>query len=257
MLLRQRGIGARPLKALLSAAFFLVLLTGSSVTRAAETLMFVTGPDYQPYVDEAVPTGGIATQILREALATQGRQLHIDFLPWRRGWQLMMEGTYTGTFPYAITPERSAEVLFSDTLIMVRTYVYYPPDTPSWWFGPQSAAGKTFCRPDGWSDPPALTMGEVSKQITRTTAADLGGCLRMLAAKRVDFFIADAAIVGRNLTQEAGSLTVQRGPLITEVPLVIAVSKALGDGEAVVAMINRGLSALSASGRLEQIRGYP
>lgn len=259
MLPRQKRVGIAGLRPLFSAAFSIALLAMFLLARTADaqTLMFVTGPDYQPYVDEAAPDGGLATQILREALATQGYKLQADFLPWRRGWQLMMEGTYTGTYPYAITAERAAEVLFSDTLVMVRTYVYYPPGTESWWMGAQSAAGKTYCRPEGWSDPPALTIEEVSKRITRVSAADLAGCLRMLAAKRVDFFIADAAIVQRNLAQDFGALTVQRGPLITEVPMVVAVSKALGDGDAVVDMINRGLASLSATGRLEQLRGYP
>lgn len=259
MLPRQKRVGSGSRWALVSTAFSLALLALFCVTHAAvaQTLMFVTGPDYQPYVDESVPDGGLATQVLREALATQGYKLQVDFLPWRRGWQLMMEGTYTGTFPYAMTSERAAEVLFSDTLVMVRTYVYYPPGTVSWWFGPQSAAGKTYCRPEGWSDPPALTMAEANKRITRVSAADLAGCLRMLAAKRVDFFIADYAIVQRNLAQDTGPLTVQRGPLITEVPLAVAVSKAQGDGDRMVEMINRGLASLSANGRLEQLRGYP
>jgi polar amino acid transport system substrate-binding protein len=259
MLSRQKRVGSGASLTRFSAAFcgalLAILIFAPAVS--AQTLMFVAGPDYQPYVDQDTSEGGIATQVLREVLATQGYKLQVDFLPWRRGWQLMMEGTYTGTFPYAMTSERASDVLFSESLVMVRTYVYYPPDTPSWWFGPHSAAGKTYCRPEGWSDPPALTLEEANKRITRISTADLAGCLRMLAAKRVDFFIADSAIVQRNLPQSGELPTVQRGPLITEVPLAVAVSKTLRDGDKIVNMINRGLATLSANGRLEQLRGYP
>ncbi|MFD2264268.1 substrate-binding periplasmic protein [Lacibacterium aquatile] len=218
--------------------------------------MFVTGPDYQPYVDKLSPEGGVATQILREALATQGRKLQVDFLPWRRGWQLMMEGSYTGAFPYAITPERTQQVLFSDALVMVRSRIYYPLEVDPWWQGAVSATGKSYCRPDGWSDPPAMTLEEASR-VTRISAADLAGCLRMLAARRVDFFIGDAAIVDRQWILDPTLPQVRRGGLVTEVPMAVAVSKALGDADRMVALINDGLSALASSGRLEQLRGYP
>ena len=46
-------------------------------------------------------------------------------MPWKRSYKWTAEGKYLGSFPYAYTPERAIEFLYSKQInhVPVRTYV--------------------------------------------------------------------------------------------------------------------------------------
>jgi polar amino acid transport system substrate-binding protein len=236
-----RGVGG-------VCAALVAVLSGEAV--AQQKIRLVAGPDYAPYVDEASAGGGIATEVLRAALETQGRSIVVEFLPWRRGWQAVQDLTYDGTYPYSITPDREQQVLFSRPVVTVRTRVYFARSGADWWQGPDSAGGRSYCRPDGWSDPPAMAGRE---DVRRVSVADLAACLRLLANQRVDFIIGDPLIL-EPMAVEIGLLErLRRGPVVTEVPLSVAVARTHPQARQLIETINGGLSVVFNNGVLDKI----
>ncbi len=69
-------------------------------TEAGQTVRLVTGDDYRPFTDQALPQGGMITEIVDHVFQKMGYQAEIEFHSWSRGYTLSEEGAFLGTFPY-------------------------------------------------------------------------------------------------------------------------------------------------------------
>jgi polar amino acid transport system substrate-binding protein len=72
----------------------------------AAGLRLVTGTDYPPFAGPELVGGGMATDLVTAAFQAAGSPIEpIEFLPWKRGYQAVLDGEFDATFPYADAPD--------------------------------------------------------------------------------------------------------------------------------------------------------
>lgn len=98
----------------LFALLFCQLLTFSS---KAQTITFLTG-EWPPYTSEKIYGGGLITEIVNATITEMQIDAVIKFVPWERGEKMLKNGEAFGSFPYAITPERQQDFLYSERLLV-------------------------------------------------------------------------------------------------------------------------------------------
>ena len=100
------------------------------VSAAEKTIRLTTGPSYYPLTDIRRPDGGRATRIVSAVFKAQGKDIVIEWLPWRRGYEMTKAGKYGATFPYLKTPEREREFYFSDVLMTEESLLWTRSGSP-------------------------------------------------------------------------------------------------------------------------------
>lgn len=237
-----------------SACVAACLLVAAVPVAAGDQLRLATGSGYAPYSDEALPGGGMLTALVRRVMELGGYDARIEWLPWKRGYELTRLGHYDATFPYARTPEREAEYLYSDLLyggeraIYVRRGESVDPSNPG------SMADKTYCLATGFVLYPRVETLVAQGRLRVERAPSLTSCAKMLALGRVDLFIADAVVGGRAVEAAAVDDRVIRMPKPFERgELYIIVPRSHSDGQELIDRINRALKTLKASGEYDRI----
>jgi len=222
----------------------LLLLAAFGPVRAApldSALDLVTGNDFAPFTGADVPEGGLLTEIVRRAFDKVGLRYGVRFMPWRRGYDGVLAGRFLGTFPYARTPDRAMEMLFSDPLLEVRQLVHLSTHSGMVFRFPEDFRGRSVCAPLGYALP-------------RESPADLAACVRMVASGRVDAFVIDE-FTGRSAVAKAMAGDEIR---VASLPYARAgqhliLSRSLPEAAAILVAFNAGLRKLKDGGAFEEI----
>ena len=238
----------------LGAAVVLVALA-ISPARAADRLMLVTGEDYPPYVDGDAPGGGLAVQLVQQAMRRMNATATVEIAPWRRGYEETRRGRYDATFPYVRTPERERDFLYSDVLFQMRQAIFMPVARRFAYRGPADLNGRRVCTPLGYAPAQALQAMIENKQIERISVANAATCPGLLAADRADFFVQDLRI-GQTLLTRAGLtqeiVAVSEPPFgLSEIHFIVSRSRA--DAAGLIARFNAALAQVRASGDYDRL----
>ena len=102
----------------LETLWMLVCIYFSPGAFAADPVVLMASLEWPPYVSERLPGQGIISQRVRMALAHEGYQLQIRFLPWKRAVAMVQHSTsYIGVFPEYASPQREHEFYCSDPIL--------------------------------------------------------------------------------------------------------------------------------------------
>jgi polar amino acid transport system substrate-binding protein len=242
----------RRLCALLSILLALV----SGPARAATPIRLVTGPDYAPFADPALPSGGLTAAIVLAAFAAADVPVEpLQFEPWKRGYGDLLAGSFDAAFPYIRAPQRELEMLYSDAIYDIVSIALFRAGTGHDYLGPESLNGLSLCLPIGFASAPpvaALIKAELV-HLEQPASADL--CLKELAAGRVDVFVSAADLIDLRAAVLFGpSPPFLRGkmPVYHQSLHLIAARERPGAAE-LIRRFNDGLSALRANGRYDEI----
>lgn len=234
---------------LVLAAF---LLAGNA---CAAPLTLTSGSDYAPYTGPDLPRGGMITEIVDAAFAQMRQEIRIDWLPWPRGYSDAKKGIYAATFPYVRSPEREEDFLYSESLYEIRQVVFSRPGLRLSATDLSSFRNKRICIPKGWVATPRLVPMIAQGLLTTEHPRDIGGCARMVAADRVDFFVADVlqgaqAVAAEGIMENtvAASSEVMRAD-----SLHLIASRSLPESQELIGKFNRALRSLKASGAYDRI----
>ncbi len=233
----------------------LVLLGAAGSAAAGAGPIFVTGPDFPPFSDPALPEGGMSSLVVKRVYELLGKPATIEFLPWRRGYEETAAHKFAGTFPYVATAERERLFLFSEPLSASEQVVYMNAKNAFAFAGPDDLAGKTVCNELGSGLPREVEAMAADGRVRIESPSTLSSCIRMLSAGRVDVLIrnrltGDAAIRATGVA--AGSVVAAATPYaIVRHHLLMPRTKA--GAEAAMAEFNAGLARLRASGELDRI----
>lgn len=178
-------------------AALLLLCAGTS---SAAPLKLVTGDQYPPFTGQALPNGGMLTELVLLALHEADHQPQLAWLPWKRGYQATLKGQFDATFPYLPSAEREAEFLYSAALYETTQKVFSRSDQP---LEPDQLSDKRLCLPLGWQPPKPLLPLLQSGRLQRHEPQDLSTCARLIALGRDDFFVADD-LLGQRAIRQAG-----------------------------------------------------
>ncbi|WP_018525405.1 substrate-binding periplasmic protein [Alkalispirochaeta alkalica] len=225
----------------------LIMVTGLAL---AQQRITVASGDWAPYQGDTLPGGGPAGVIVAEAFASQGWEVTFEYLPWARGFTLAQQARNDGTFLYGYSDERAENFLYSDPIINLDTVIFYRKDRPIEWSAP--------------GDLKRYTLGAVleynygfireSDGFTLDRIADPVSNFRKLAAGRVDGVL-EEVMVGWDLAERAGvaDRVAYHPRAVDSEPFHFIVSRSHPDAERIIATFNAGLSALRASGRLDEV----
>ncbi|HEV2673021.1 MAG TPA: transporter substrate-binding domain-containing protein [Aliidongia sp.] len=232
----------------------LAMLAGGSAQAAG--LRLVTGTDYPPYAGPELPAGGMATELAVTAFGAAGVAVEpVEFLPWKRGYQEVLNGEFDLTFPYVAAPDRNQEMVFSAPLYDLRIWPVFRADRMRSYTGPQSLVGLTLCQPVGYAQPEVLHRILASGALHLVQPASMQLCARQLLAGRVDLLIDSVPLFNTMVMSEwkegpppkLGDRPVESNPLFA--------LAALSNPKApeIVAALNKGIAILFADGRYDAI----
>lgn len=221
--------------------------------RAADAPVRLVCTDFPPYTSTALPGGGIATEITRQALQAAGLSMVVQFRPWARAVLEFQRGDHDGIIGAWRSPERERTMLFPQPLGILNQ------------IGFMSRAG---VRPkvDDLATLRRLRIGTVNgyanperferAQLQVETAVDDLSNLRKLLAGRIDLALIDKGVafhlLETQLREGAGKL-VWLDPAVAESPLYTVFAKGRAEGERYTAALSRGMGDIQNSGRLAML----
>lgn len=223
---------------------------------AAESVKLVTGNGWKPFVDQDLPEGGMATDLVRQAYKSINQDISIEFLPWKRGKRKVENHDIHGTFPYLKNAERAKKFKFSDPIMVVEARPFVTAENKGSISSYEDMKGKRLCLPEGY----ALSNDKLkemvdSGEITRISPRNYTNCFRMLKRGRADFANAERPS-GLNIAKDVfgspGKVSAEN-LVLKELELRVMFSKNLENVDDFVTMANEALGNLRDSGQHEKI----
>jgi len=239
-----------------SSAFFAALFCLVAASAVAAPVRLVSGPDYVPFADPNLPSGGLAGALVLAAFASADIAVEpVQYEPWKRGYADVLAGQFDATFPYVRSKQREAEMLFSDPIYDIVTVALFPADSGRDYSGPDSLKGLTLCLPIGYAPaPPLVPLIEAGAiRIQQPGNPDL--CLKELASGRVDVFVNNGELIDLRAPALFGPAPpFVRGHIPVDRQALYLVAPRAAPGAAdLVDRFNKGLAAIRADGRYEAI----
>lgn len=223
----------------------------------AQPLALVSGDGYLPFADRKAPEGGMVTELVKKAFAELKMDAKVEWQPWARGYDETKNGKFAGTFPYLKSPEREAEMIYSDRMIQLLDRVFIKAGAKKFSFAdPAGFVGSSICVPIGWAQPTKLMDMIKSGQIKIQSPKDISTCVKLIEADRVDFFVTEEANGKASVAAAGvapGAVVVASVPSLGEYGLYFIASKSAPGSKETVAAFNKGLAALRANGTYDKV----
>lgn len=219
----------------------------------AGPVRLATGDGMSPHTGKDLSHYGMLTEIVQRSFQLAGHDTTLDWAPWKRGYELAKLGEYDATFPYARSPEREQEYLYSDRLYGGIRAVYARPGNTIDPARPETFRG-AYCAPPGY-----LIYSQIETQVANGAVrlrrpSSLVTCAKMLALGRVDFFIADATSGDEALKQAGvGRSVVRLAKPFDKAEFYLIVPRNRSDAQTLIGEFNAGLKRLKASGEYAHI----
>ena len=216
----------------------------------AQNVSIVTG-EYSPFVAQRLPQHGVTAAIVTKAFKSQGLGVNYEFLPWKRGYNETLLGTYVASFPYLKTAEREVLFLYSEPICTDRFRLFVRKSQVR----QQDWAHKRLCIPLGY-DTTQVQGFTMANAIVLERPSESGNCFQMLERERVDavwvseLVAADTvrAMFGADAKTYALDIS-----LVGEHHYYLIVSKALPDFGVWVSKFNAGLKHIQGNGTYKKI----
>lgn len=226
------------------------------ISASENTVLLTTGPDYYPLTDIRRPDGGRATRIVSAVFKSMGKDVVIDWLPWKRGFQMTKTGKYGATFPYLKTSERERDFYFSDVLTQEESLLWTRTGSPLTINNPSSFKKAKICAGVGYASVIEETLKPVInlKDVEIFRPQNRESCMLMLAAGRVDAIsgLKDEIMPIIEANDLAGKVTVSAKPIKTVAFHLIA-PKGKPGSRALIQDFNRALKEIQADGSYQKL----
>ncbi|WP_338109615.1 substrate-binding periplasmic protein [Roseateles albus] len=228
------------------------ILAAETPAKQQQALIFLT-TEYPPYMSESLVEGGPAVAITRAALARAGFAMSVDYRPWARVLAEAQRGLCDGIVGSWLDPKREAYLAYSEPLGIANR------------IGFMARAGSSLEVSDlgklttlhigtvrGYVNPPAFELAHLQRD---EALNDLGN-LRKLLAGRIDLALIDKGVAFRLLKttlRSAAKQLVWLEPALTEMPLHAALTRTSTDFSSRLALFNKSLAEMKASGELAAV----
>jgi polar amino acid transport system substrate-binding protein len=234
----------------------LVNLEAAPVSGARTTVLLTTGPDYYPLTDIRRPDGGRATRIVSAVFKSLGKDIVMDWLPWKRGYQMTKTGKYAATFPYLKTPEREREFHFSDVITKEESLLWTRSGSALNINDPATFKKAKICAGVGYASVIEETLRSAInlKDVEIFRPQNRESCILMLAAGRVDAIsgLKDEILPMVEANDLTGKLTFSARP-IKSVDFHLIAPKNNPASRPLIADFNKALKQLKADGTLQKL----
>lgn len=218
----------------------------------AETLRIAT-LEWSPYVGADLPGQGLAARILHEALALEGMQAELVFLPWQRALNDASAGRYDALMPAYLSTERAALFHTSMPLLDSQLGFFRRRDQAIAFTDLDSLRPYRIGVVRGYVNREDFDRADyLHKEVVTHDWQNLEKLLR----GRLDLAVVDRYTGYHLLARHAPALRERlefiEQPLAVK-PLYVLVPRSRLDGQQLNARIDRSLRTLHRSGRIEQM----
>jgi len=236
----------RPLEML----WMLFCIYFSSRSLAADPVVLLASLEWPPYVSEPLPGQGIISQRVRMALAREGYQLQIRFLPWKRAVAMVQHSTsYAGVFPEYASPQREREFYCSDPISQAPLAFIQDARLPAIdWLRLADLADYRIGTVAGYMNTPEFDALVARKTLVIDEAQNDIANLKKLLRGRIDLAVIDPAVYDYLLRNDAELKALSWRLRLVSRPLgqmqLVACFRRDAKGELVRNALNRGLLSL-------------
>ncbi|MRW88467.1 transporter substrate-binding domain-containing protein [Duganella sp. FT80W] len=238
------------------AAALAALLALCSGVRANDVITLTSG-EWLPYMSPSLPHYGPLSRIVSEAFALEGVEVRYVFRPWSRAYVEATAHGVNGSMVWSVSPrdsERRLRFYLSDTVLDGQSVFFHLKSYPFRWAGYTQLVGVRLGGTAGYEYAFDRYPG---MRVDRAAASDEQNFVK-LAAGRFDVFPANLD-VGRQIlrglpAEQAERITWDPHPYnITHYYLLL--NKVNADNQRYLALFNRGLRRLKASGKYAEYLG--
>lgn len=240
--------------------------SAAAVQPAENGIGFLTGSDFAPFAHQALPEGGMITELVRLAVAeaAPGRKVEITFVnDWSSHLGLLEQGAYELGFPWyrpdcakagrlaGSMRERCTQLDFSDPLFEVGIGYYVRAGDPLAGAAEYGQIfGRRICRPAGYFTFDLDQQDLRAPNVTRIIAPRAEDCFAWLMQDEVDVVTLNESIARSDITRLGlTGLAVEAPALRSAQTLHVVARKGDRQGRADLDLLNAGLAELRASGR--------
>lgn len=236
----------------------IILFFTFNVGAASESISISVG-EYPPYISESLPYYGIAAQIVSEAFAKEGIEVHYVFVPWNRALRMTENNDTDASLLWVITEEREKIYLFSDIVITGKAVFFYQKNFAFDWTDYYDLEGLRFGGLSSASYPwldECRSLGiNLSIDLVQSDKQNFG----KLLLGRIDLFSLDL-LVGSYLllhefTSEERNNTTYHKKVIEEWDYRLLFSRHINTNRNIelISKFNSGIAELIDSGRYDEI----
>lgn len=242
-----------------ASAFAHALVLGCVSAAAQEPVELVSGPDYRPFADypENFQNGGMATELVREALGRAGIEPEIAWESWADGLDRTIAGDYDGTYPYFFTDERAQDLVYSDSMYEVIQRVFFRDDSGLRIDGPDDMRGLTVCSPTGYAVAAPVRRLIERGAVTRRQPPDMTRCFELLSLEQVDGVLANDLqgweLVDSTSGLASGTVLASEWEVYVNTLSLIAPKRHGADACRLAMLFNGALAAMRADGSYDAI----
>ena len=234
-------------------------------------LVLITGGDYAPFTDEALPHRGLYTNLVETALlrAAPEQGYKIQFVnDWSSHLDLLMPTlAFDGTFPWSRPNCEEAASLSERDRNRCETYNFSNPfyEVVDTFFALEGTgyeetlsyadfAGATICRPEGWSltHMDAVSLYEPVITLMRPESPD--DCFHAVMQGEADIVAIEAHLAVEAIGRLGYEHRIIENPNLAAIKsLNVMTHKDNPDGEAILETLNEGLAIMQQSGEWRDI----
>ncbi|WP_170479760.1 transporter substrate-binding domain-containing protein [Ruegeria arenilitoris] len=234
-------------------------------------LLLITGGNYAPFTDEALPHRGLYTNLVETAFlrAAPEQGYKIQFVnDWSSHLDLLMPTlAFDATFPWSRPNCEEAEALSESDRNRCETYNFSNPfyEVVDTFFAREGSgfeqtltyadfAGATICRPEGWSlsHMDAVSLYEPVITLLRPVSPD--DCFHAVMQGEADIVAVEAHLAAEAISRLGYEHQIIENPNLAAIKsLNVMTHKDNPDGEAVLETLNQGLAIMQQSGEWRDI----
>ncbi|WP_282021755.1 transporter substrate-binding domain-containing protein [Ruegeria faecimaris] len=234
-------------------------------------LILITGGNYSPFTDEALPHRGLYTNLVETAMlrAAPEQSYKIQFVnDWSSHLDLLMPTlAFDATFPWSRPDCDDADALSENDRSRCETYNFSNPfyEVVDTFFAREGSgyeetltyadfAGATICRPEGWSLSHMDAVGLYEPAITMLRPVSPDECFHALMDGTADIAAIEAHLAVEAIGRLGYEHRIVENPNLAAIKsLNIMTHKDNPDGEAILETLNQGLAIMQQSGEWRDI----
>lgn len=243
---------------LIAAAILGILRLVAPWTATAEETIRFTNGEWPPFTSQGLKHYGVYSHLVSEAFALAGIKVEYEFLPWSRSYQYVVRGQRDGSLTWAPTPEKEAQVLFSDGVVRHTKVCFHLKEFAFDWRRLEDLSGirigATASYTYGREFDTAASEGRLRVEFVSDDLQNL----KKLFKRRIKLFVSDID-VGYDLVSthfsphEARSITHHPKPIQETLTCVIFTRKNPDKSRRLLAIFNKGLRTLRERGVYDEM----
>ncbi len=213
----------------------------------------VTGSLWPPYIDDELPEGGLAADLVRTALTRAGYDIQANVEPWTRAYQGTAVGVYDVVAAVWQTEARSDDLLFSEPYLLNDIVFLSRADVPvdyqdlSDLMGYRIGVEREFAYEEAF---------DADANLTKVVNNHLIQNLLLLREGRIDMLVGDKWSIlyqiSRFMPDDISAFRIVPKPLIRRA-LRLGVSRLNPDAAGIVAAFDGAVEAMRKDGTYDQL----